>query len=638
MLLTLARAFGLAVGLLLLLVGSRLQSTPSPTRTGHSLYLPYISFAQTQIRIAALHYDSQTAYEPDEAFHLINLEDQPINLANYQVSDGRRVARFPDLSLAPGEGLWCSLEAAAFRRSFGFVPGCEYGIDSDASVPNLAGSPLRFANTGGQLWLRDPAGRTIDLLLYEQTPVTAPAWHGPPVEPYAPANSLPAEGQILYRKGHWSSGQPFIDTDRALDWAQDPTDHLLGRRVAYPGWDLDLFSSPGIITATGTLTVALAPDHIYDVVRETLTSAHESIRLSSYTIEHLPLAHLLSTKARAGISVTLLLEGDPVGGISDQERYIAQLIEQSGGQVWFMVNDRNDAHDRYPYQHAKYVIVDDRLLLVSSENFSPEAMPDDDRRDGTLGRRGTVLVSDAQELVVRASTLFQADWDTISHNDLYRWTPDDPKYGAPPIGFLPTTESGGSGYESIHPEPLDLVGRFPAQMIQAPESSLLPAEQGGILGMVSQAGLGDVVLVQQLYERAHWGASSDTPETAPNLRLQAYVDAARRGARVRIQLDCFFDRGDNSQTADLVNGIATAEGLDLKARLGNPTGLGIHNKMILVLAAGHGWVHVGSLNGSESSHKVNRELAVQVQSTEVYQYLATAFWQDWHSDMACAPP
>jgi hypothetical protein len=58
-----------------------------------------------------------------------------------------------------------------------------------------------------------------------------------------------------------------------------------------------------------------------------------------------------------------------------------------------MVNDRNDAKDRYSNQHAKFIVVDDRLLLVSSENFSPDSMPDDDKSDGTLGRRGTALVS-----------------------------------------------------------------------------------------------------------------------------------------------------------------------------------------------------------------------------------------------------
>jgi RHS repeat-associated protein len=51
--------------------------------------------------------------------------------------------------------------------------------------------------------------------------------------------------------------------------------------------------------------------------------------------------------------------------------------------------------------------------------------------------------------------------------------------------------------------------------------------------------------------------------------------------------------------------------------------------MVLVKAGGERWVHVGSINGSEASSKVNREMALQVESDEVYEYLAEVFWCDW---------
>jgi hypothetical protein len=78
-----------------------------------------------------------------------------------------------------------------------------------------------------------------------------------------------------------------------------------------------------------------------------------------------------------------------------------------------------------------------------------------------------------------------------------------------------------------------------------------------------------------------------------------------------------------------VNDIASSEGLDLECRLGNPTALGIHNKMVLVWADGKGYVHIGSINGGETSHKNNRELAIQVQSNDAYEYLASVFEYDW---------
>ena len=70
---------------------------------------------------------------------------------------------------------------------------------------------------------------------------------------------------------------------------------------------------------------------------------------------------------------------------------------------------------------------------------------------------------------------------------------------------------------------------------------------------------------------------------------------------------------DQGKTSN-VNALALDEELDLACRLGNPTGLGIHNKMVLVSVNGRGYVHVGSINGTEQSSKGNSELALQVQA------------------------
>ena len=94
----------------------------------------------------------------------------------------------------------------------------------------------------------------------------------------------------------------------------------------------------------------------------------------------------------------------------------------------------------------------------------------------------------------------------------------------------------------------------------------------------------------------------------------------------------FDDPGDphgNTVTCAYVNGIATSESLNLACLIGNPTGTGIHNKMVLVKAGSQGWVHTGSINGSENSSKQNRELAIQVKTIAGYDYLAEVFWLDW---------
>jgi cardiolipin synthase A/B len=104
---------------------------------------------------------------------------------------------------------------------------------------------------------------------------------------------------------------------------------------------------------------------------------------------------------------------------------------------------------------------------------------------------------------------------------------------------------------------------------------------------------------------------------------------------VRVLLDAFFDNQDldnprsNLRTIEYLKAVAQAEGLDLDARRGNPTGRGIHNKMLLARVAGEGWVMAGSLNGGELSSKLNREVSLLVRSTSAYDYLAALFWSDW---------
>ena len=139
-----------------------------------------------------------------------------------------------------------------------------------------------------------------------------------------------------------------------------------------------------------------------------------------------------------------------------------------------------------------------------------------------------------------------------------------------------------------------------------------------------------------MYENLYWGAEASNVTDDPNPRLLAYIAAARRGAKVRVLLDAYFDNQDlnsprsNLRTVEYLTAIAQAEVLDLQARRRNPTGLGIHNKMVLAQIDGQGWAVVGSLNGGEVSAKLNREMALLVGSDEVYAYLADVFWYDWN--------
>ncbi|MCR4407064.1 MAG: lamin tail domain-containing protein [Anaerolineae bacterium] len=529
----------------------------------------------------------------------------------------------------------------------GTIPAGGYYLlerTDDTTVSNIPADQVYTGdlnNNGEVLVLRNDV--VVDAFVYGDGDTNVSGWSGEAVQPYPGYSS---EGQILYRKRNESTALPLPDTDIAADWAQSvaaganlfgPVDEgdIYGKKVQYPGWDLDTFTQTLKITRTATLTIAVAPDNSYETVRDFFQSAQESIHIEGYTFENAHLTGVITEALQRGITVTVLLDGDPTSGMTDQERWICQQIADAGGNVYLMHNNpAADVHDRYAYQHAKFAIVDGERVLIGSENFGYNAMPADDKSDGTFGHRGVILITDAPEIVAHVQSIFAADCDPTHHNDIVLWG-SVPSYTVP-IGYTPVYTSGGWSYGVQFPTPFVLANTTMAfEVVQSPETSLRQTD--GLLAMVARAGMSDTVLVEQMYEHPYWG---NNVEDDPNPRLEAYIAAARRGATVRILLDSYYDNPDkarsNTATCAYVNTIAVSETLDLECRLGNPAGLGIHNKMVLVddAQSDDDYLHVGSLNGTATSAKVNRELALQVRSAAARAYLTEVFEHDW----ASAPP
>jgi len=581
--------------------------------------------------LSALYYDTLTPGEADEAIQLWNPGPEPLGLTGYSLDDGPHRVTFPasasssPFNLPPSTATWCAYSAVAFQAAFGYLPGCEYGPPTGAGVLHLDGPPLRLSNAGGRVTVFNAVGVPLDTVVYKAGAATY-GWEGPGVQPWHPTG-VAEEGQVVYRKLDETTLRPLANTRRASDWATDPTDPLIGRKVRYPAWDVTAYR-PLRAASAASVTVAVAPDAAFDLLRDTLRGATRSLHVAAYTFSHPALADALAERAAAGVQVTVLLEGAPSGGLQDEDRWAAMRVAQAGGTVLYMSNAAG-GKPRYRSLHAKYVVVDGTRLLLATENLSPESLPNDRKADGTLGRRGVALVTEQRDLVAHVEALFARDSDP-RWRDLVRWNPLDTVFGPPTPGYVPVRENGGIDYPVQAPMPVTaMADQF--ELLQSPENSLRASD--GLIGLVAWAGQGDSVLVETLDEPPWWGGPASSADADPNPRLAAYLAAARRGATVRLLLDSFFDSvGEpraNRATCVYVNNLAVVEGLDLQCRTGNPTGLGIHNKLALVRVGGEGYVHMGSLNGTEISHKLNRELALQFHSPAVYDLLARVWAWDW---------
>ncbi len=572
--------------------------------------------------IGSLFYDGYASGDTDEAFSLWNMGSVTVTLDGWNAGDGEGSISLDGVSIPPGSRVWIAREAVPFSATFGFPPDYEYGGDTLSAVPNLhSGRIPRFGNSGDELIVTGSDGRVADALAYGKGSLEE-SWTGPTLQPFSGGGTFGKANQVLVRKYRLDAPVPAGDTDSAADWVQDPDDPIRGRRPVYPGWNRERFWIPASSTASSPITLAVTPDNALPMVTEAISRAGKCICYEGYTLDSPSLALDLAAKASSGISVTLLLEGSPYGGIGNDEKWCLQSIEEAGGRVFFMVNDRNGAHARYRFLHSKMLLVDDGLLGIGTENLSPNSFPEEDMSNGTAGRRGVWALVANPEIVHRAREVWLADFDP-SRQDIFRWQADDPKYGAPPEGYVPPPPFDWALYRVQFTSTL-VTTAVDWSLVTAPEATLRPE---GILGLVDRAGTGDEVLVEELEEPKSWS------DGVPNPRLMAYVDAARRGAKVRLLLDSFFDHpgssNSNAETVRWVEETAAKEGLDLEARVGNPTWQGLHDKMVLVRSGGRGWIAFGSLNGSETSSKANREIWLTAQSDAGYAYLARVFGYDW---------
>ncbi|MEZ4734842.1 MAG: phospholipase D-like domain-containing protein [Caldilineaceae bacterium] len=597
--------------------------------------------------------------ELDEAIALINMGDDAIDLAGCALSDkANHQARFPGFLLQPHQVVWAARDGDMFKTIFGFWPAFDYaaeplsdvehanGVQKMTSAGSTAG-PLALSNGTETIQLSAADGTVLDVLPYGKSNRFSDPIHWPqaggvaPTAGYGPlVNNIPRFSlfQIINRKIDACNGLPVADTNTMADWATDPDDDIAGRRFFRPGQDLPLYATTRKVTEAVTkLNFLVSPDNSYPEFYAEIQAAQQSIKIAGYEYAHPDIITLLIDKA-ATLPVQILFEGTPVEGVDPEQKYLCrQLAATTNGSGCHWIDDSFAATGatagligRYRFHHAKYTLIDDKVVMVGTENPNRSSLPYETKpANGASGNRGVYIVTDAPTVVQHFVTLFAADNDIANHFDIRAWD-STISTDMPPAEFALPRLGGAdrTGYTIVKPEALSLpAGEYELEVIQSPDNSLAactrPGEQRGLLGMVSRAGGGDWVLVAQNTEEQPWGTSS-TPRDNP--RLLAYIAAAQRGATVRVILD---GNRLNQSTCDFLNNQTIAGAGSIACLKGNPTGGTYHIKEVAVCAGGQGYVNISSINGTENANKQNRETGLQVASTEAFQYMAELFVADW---------
>ncbi|RMF90691.1 MAG: hypothetical protein D6733_03115 [Methanobacteriota archaeon] len=345
-----------------------------------------------------------------------------------------------------------------------------------------------------------------------------------------------------------------------------------------------------------------SPDSSYEAFSMFLDSVDSALYISVYELDSPLLARGIEGLLREGKNVTILVEDMPAGGFPREEADLLSALESAGARVYLSGGDLR-------FYHAKYAVSDNDTVLIGTENLGGNGYPP----TGTSGNRGWgVIIGDAG-LAEYFASLFYRDLR----------------------GAEPFVAPGTTAKEHGEPRPYTPVfgvreyrGSFAVRPVVAPDDAV-----ESIVSLLQSAN--SSVYVEQFYIYKYWGGrAAGSVEETPNPFLEAAIDAARRGVKVRILLDDTWynteedDPVSNYNTAIYVNEVARREGLDLEARLIDSEALGIeklHAKGVVVDGKA---ALVSSVNWNENSPVNNREVGVIIVG-EPAGYYADVFEHDW---------
>jgi phosphatidylserine/phosphatidylglycerophosphate/cardiolipin synthase-like enzyme len=349
-----------------------------------------------------------------------------------------------------------------------------------------------------------------------------------------------------------------------------------------------------------SVTAFVSPDCSSEIFTRTLDGALDEILLNVYEFSSPAIANALVAAQDRGVNVTVLVEGGPVGGISPEEKAVIRVMSDKGIPVSAMLPAKGD-HAPYRYDHAKYVVVDKRRVLITSENFKYSGFPP----QGVSANRGWGVVLEDTGISRYFSTVFSTDMGSPS---VVTYTGSPGSYEPAPTRSY-TAEFSTESFNGATVSP-----------VIAPDTSYQITD---LMNSAQQS-----IEIEQAY-------ITNETEYELNPYLSAAINASRRGVAVRVLLDSYYynveDEKDNDEMAALINMIGKTEQIPLEARCADLPANNIekiHNKGAIVDDRA---VLVSSINWNSNSPNFNREAGVIVEHPGVARYFKTVFEDDWNS-------
>ena len=345
----------------------------------------------------------------------------------------------------------------------------------------------------------------------------------------------------------------------------------------------------------GTARAFTLPD-APGVPLDVLDGADRRILLAGYTLTSDRVVDRLIAARKRGVSVEVLVDGAPVGGLTNRSAAALDRLVAANVTVTVLGGESG----RYRFHHPKYAVVDKRAVVLT-ENWKPAGT-------GGASSRGWGAVVDTTTVVEGLARTFRADSDGRDTRPWEQFRADaTTEPAAPTSGRYPTR---------IEPRTVKVEQ---TELLVAPDNAADRVED-------LLANATDSIRIVQV----SIGGRDDR-------LLQEAIAAAERGVDVQILLSsAWYARKDNRQLVAELRSVAGRDELPLSLKLADPGGRyeKIHAKGVIIDGD---TVVLGSLNWNDNAYENNREVALVLHGQDVGSYFGEVFERDWRGGITLVP-
>lgn len=502
---------------------------------------------------------------------LYNYGGRTVDVKGYTISDGEGTLEITgSLKIEPGKFITIA-SGKSDKDPFTNRGQCHvYNNEGTEGVTITKGS-FNLGNGGDDVYLYGASGKLIDAVFLGSKEASSgqEGWTGP---------SAPV------KKGFCTQRTTGYDTDSADDW------------FVYVAGRTDFEFDPNL-KFDATVTPFLFPDSGGIPVFDAVSGAEESVCIMVYQISNTNMYALLCDLAEKGVEVKVLVEGGIVGGMKNQDISKLRALSDAGADVRVIGHPETDNH-RYAVDHAKFAIVDNDTVVMTSENWAQDNLngsttPQEDIYESSgKGNRGWGAIIESVPYAGFMAGVFDNDFsmeygDVKTIDELY---PDMELYGIPDYK-VPGTMTTTSYHAKVTPV------LSPDNSYEAMEYYISNAEER--------------VYAEQQSLGEYYTLNDPSP-------ISVMAERARAGVDVRFILSGGINEDGPEVQVETINMSSTISA----AIMDKPY---VHNKGLIC----DDIVWVDSINWTDPSFNDNRESCAVIESEAIADYFAEAFLRDF---------